>query len=71
MGVVWLDRCWVKYSESVKFVRRKWKRNWKKREIWGNSPEIWDCYKGLRKRNLKIPKSLNDTAWLESPENCH
>jgi hypothetical protein len=25
-----LDRCWVKYSENVKFVRKKWKKNWKK-----------------------------------------
>jgi hypothetical protein len=36
MGVVWLDRCWVKYSENVKFVRRKWKKIQKK----GKSGEI-------------------------------
>jgi hypothetical protein len=24
-----MDRCWVKYSENVKFVRKKWKKNWK------------------------------------------
>jgi hypothetical protein len=30
MGVVWLDRCWVKYSKNVKFVRKKVEEKFKK-----------------------------------------
>ncbi len=63
-----MDRCEVKYSENVKNVQKKWKKN-EKMEKSGKLSEIFMLLKRLLEGKLKSAKTLVYTVWLECPEN--